>query len=299
MASLPPSSPYSRRQFLRQLLGAGALAATGFDSLLAQNAIAPVVAAKSFRFAFLTDLHLMKDGGLRSAEGITACLAAVEKLGPRPEFILVGGDLVNLARDLTIAEAERRYDLFLKIWKDHTALPARWTFGNHDLAGTGNPDVSPKEKFYGKALFEDRLNLPQLFYSFDVNGWHFIVLDDIAPQPDRSYIGKLFDDELGFLKADLDTHRNMPTIICTHIPIISAAPTGLLLAHASEPQYHIPKNLVCTNADRLIQDLPRHNVRAVLAGHLHHFEKIEMNGVQFINSGAVCGSYLLFSKLIS
>src|SRR5258706_221968 len=102
---LPP--PYSRRQFLRQLLGIGALSLTGLDWLSAQNA--PLPGAKAFRFAFLTDLHLMKDGELRSAEGIAACLAAVEKLDPRPEFILVGGDLVNAARDLTIAEAERRY----------------------------------------------------------------------------------------------------------------------------------------------------------------------------------------------
>jgi Icc protein len=284
------SSFYSRRHFLRQLLGAGVATATGLDSLLGQSTAAPS-AAQAFRFAFLTDLHLMKDGDLRSAEGIAACLAAVEKLDPRPDFILVGGDLVNLARDLTVAEAERRFDFFLKIWNDHTALPAHWTFGNHDLAGTSNTSVSPTEKFYGKALFQDRFKLQRLFYSFDLKNWHFIVLDDIAPQPDRTYIGKLFDDEMLFLKADLEAHRNVPTIICTHIPVMSLLPAGLLLAHGSEPQYHLPKNLVCTNADELFQDLPRHNVRAVLSGHLHRFEKVAMNGVPIINSGAVCGNY--------
>ncbi len=233
----------------------------------------------------------MKDGELRSAEGIAACLAAVEKLDPRPDFILVGGDLVNLARELTVAEAERRLDFFLKIWNGHTSLPTHWAFGNHDLVGTSNTAVSPTEKFYGKALFQDRFQLPHLFYSFDRKGWHFVVLDDIAPQPDRTYVGKLFDDELRFLKADLDAHRDVPTIICTHIPVMSLLPAGLLLAHGSEPQYHLPKNLVCTNADELFQDLPRHNVRAILSGHLHRFEKVAMNGVPIINSGAVCGSY--------
>lgn len=286
-----PGGPpfYSRRHFLRQLLSAGLVTATGLNSLLAQDTSAQTL--PGFRFAFLTDLHLMKDGDLRSAEGIATCLAAVEKLDPRPDFILVGGDLVNLARDLTVAEAERRLDFFIKIWNDHTSLPAHWTFGNHDLVGTSNPLVSPGEKHYGKALFQDRFQLSKLYYSFNHKGWHFIVLDDIAPQPDRTYVGKLFDDELLFLKADLDAHRNTPTIICTHIPVMSLYPTGLLLAHSSEPQYHLPKNLVCTNANDLLQDLPRHNVRAILSGHLHHFERIEMNGVQIINSGAVCGSY--------
>ncbi len=281
---------YSRRRFLQYLLGAGALAVTGLDSVFAQNI--PIVGAESFRFAFLTDLHLLQNDALHSAEGIAACLAVVEKLEPKPEFILVGGDLVNNARALTIDQAERSLDLFLKIWNDHTALPTHWTFGNHDLVGTNNPTVLASDKFYGKGLFKDRLKLPHLFYSFDYKGWHFVVLDDIEAEPDHTYIGKLFDDELAFLRADLDAHRSIPTIICAHIPTMSNLPMGLLLAHAANQQPPAPaKNLVCTNGSALIDDLPQHNVRAVLAGHLHFMEKIQMNGVQFINSGAVCGSY--------
>jgi len=287
----PSLPPYSRRRFLQQLLGVGAVGVAGFDSLIAQNV--PAIGAEPFRFAFVTDLHLMQDGAQRSAEGIAACLAEVEKLDPKPEFILVGGDLVNNARALTIEQAEKSFDLFLKIWNDHTALPAYWTFGNHDLAGTSNPSVLPGSKHYGKALFQERLNLPHLFYSFDHKGWHFVVLDDIEPEPDHTYIGKLFDDELAFLKADLDAHRAMPTIICAHIPTVSNLPVGLLMAQTSNkpPPKDPPKNLVCTNGSVLMDDLPGHNVRAVLAGHLHFMEKIEMNGIQFINSGAVCGTY--------
>ncbi|HEY0258079.1 MAG TPA: metallophosphoesterase [Candidatus Methylacidiphilales bacterium] len=287
--NIPGGPPfYSRRHFLQRLLGASLVAATGLDSLLAQSAASP---PEAFRFAFLTDLHLLKDGDLRSAEGITACLAAVEKLDLRPDFILVGGDLVDRMRDLTVTEAERRLDFFLKIWKDNTSLPAHWTFGNHDLVGTSNPAVSPDEKYYGKALFQDRLQLAKLYYSFDHKGWHFVVLDDIAPQPDRTYIGKLFDDELGFLKADLHVHRTMPTIVCTHIPTMSAMPVSLFLAHSLNLQFQEPKSMVCTNSDQLFQDFTGHNIRAVLSGHLHHFEKIDLNGIRFINSGAVCGSY--------
>jgi Icc protein len=281
---------YSRRRFLRQFLGAGALAFGALDRLFAQNAASS--AAESFRFAFVTDLHLLKDGALRSAEGMAACLTAVEKLDPRPEFILVGGDLVDRARDLTIAEAESRLDLFLKIWNENTSLPAHWTFGNHDLVGTSNPTVAPGSKYYGKGLFQDRFQLPKLFYSFDLKGWHFVVLDDIALQADHSYIGQLFDDELRFLQLDLDAHRSTPTIVCTHIPIRSNLPLGLLLAHAANGTHApVPKNLVCSNGDALIGDIPGHNIRAVLGGHLHFLEQIAENGIQFINGGAVCGNY--------
>jgi len=290
VATLENHPRYSRRCFLRQLLGASALTVAGLDPLFAQ-AVAPSRAA-SFRFVFLTDLHLLQGGGLRSVEGIVACLAAVEKLDPRPEFILVGGDLVHSIPELTLPGATSGLDFFLQLWKDHTDLPTHWTFGNHDLAGTNNLYVSPGDKDYGKGLFQNRLQLPRLFYSFDCKGWHFVVLDDIALQPGHGYFSELFEDELAFLKADLDAHRTTPTIVSSHIPIASNLPLELLFAHGvTDNPKPLPKNLVCTNGDALMEDAPGHNIRAILSGHLHYYETLDRNGVRLINSGAVCGNY--------
>jgi len=293
--ALPPGpevpSGYSRRRFLRQILGASALTLAGLDPLIAQ-AFAPPP-AQAFRFAFLTDLHLLQGGALRSVEGIVACLAAVEKLDPRPEFILVGGDLVNSTRDLTLAGAESALDSFLQLWNGHTDLPTHWVFGNHDLAGTNNPSAATDDKDYGKGLFQNRLQLPRLFYSFDCKGWHFVVLDDIAMQfGGQGYFGEMFDDELAFLKADLDANRTTPTIVSTHIPIASNLPLGLLPAH-DFPDHRRPssKSLICTNGEAFLEKVAGHNIRAVLAGHLHFQEQLERNGVRLINGGAVCGNY--------
>ena len=243
---------YSRRDFLWQLLGAGALTTAGIEPLFAGDGAAP----GAFRFAFLTDLHLLQDGALRCADGIAACLAAVEKLEPPPEFILCGGDLVHSTRDLSIADGEAALDFFLHLWKENTSIPTHWTFGNHDLAGTNNISVSSTDPEYGKGLFRNRLNLPKLFYSFDCLGWHFVVLDDIALVPGgRGYFGHLFDEELAFLKADLDTHRTTPTIVTTHIPIASNLPLELLLAHGLLPTQSPPKNLVCTNGKAVVDEM--------------------------------------------
>jgi DNA repair exonuclease SbcCD nuclease subunit len=293
---LPPKPDrdprYSRRHFLRQLLGVSALTIGGFDSLLAQNAAPTPTKTTPFRFAFLTDLHLLQGGALRSVEGIVACLAAVQKLDPRPDFILCGGDLVHSSRDLTLPGAETALDYFLQLWKNHTDLPTYWTFGNHDLAGTSNAYADATDKNYAKGLFQNRLNLPRLYYTFDCKGWHFVVLDDIALQADHGYFGELFDDELAFLKADLDAHRTTPTIVCSHIPIASNLPLDLLLANslANKPKSNT-KTLVCTNGDAMLADIPGHNIRAVLSGHLHFYEVLDRNGVRIINSGAVCGNY--------
>ncbi len=288
-SALPPNreipSRYSRRHFLHQLLGAGALTVAGINPLFAQDkGPAPT---PGFRFAFITDLHLLQGGALRSVEGIVACLAAVEKLDPKPQFILCGGDLVHSSRDLTLPGAETALDYFLQLWKDHTDLPTYWTFGNHDLAGTSNPYSVKSDPEYAKGLFQNRLQLPKLFYSFDYQGWHFVVLDDIKLQPDNSYIGEFFPDELAFLKADLDAHSKVPTIVCTHIPILSNLPLMLSLSRGTP----IPNNLVCSNGPTLFGDLPGHNIRAILCGHLHFYEELEQNGVKIINSGAVCANY--------
>jgi Icc protein len=278
------TSTFSRRRFIEGLLAT--LAASQLNGLAA-----PPVTAEPFRFAFVTDLHLLPGGALRSVQGIAMCLQAVESLQPRPDFILVGGDLVNDARDMSIADASRGYDLFLKTWHNNTSLPAYWTFGNHDLCATGIADPPKLDPRYGKGLFKQRLDLSSLFYSFDHRGWHFVIMDDIKLMPDKTYEGLLFDDELAFLRADLQANAAKPMLLCTHIPLYSMLPFSIALAKMTGFHVKTPKNLVCTNANALISDFPGHNIRAVLAGHLHHYEKNTIGGVPFYNSGAVCGNY--------
>jgi Icc protein len=275
----------SRRRFLQRLLGL--LAAAPLPGL----ASTPPADAQPFRFAFVTDLHLLRNEALRSAQGIATCLQAVEELNPRPDFIVCGGDLVNDTRSQSIGEASRNLDLFLKIWNDNTGLPVHWTFGNHDLCATGVPFPPVNDPLYAKGLFKQRLGLSSLFYSFNHKGWHFVIMDDIALLPDASYKGLLFDDELAFLRADLQAHATVPTILCTHIPLVSMVPFALDLAAATGFHVKSPHSLVCTNSASLIDDFPGHNVRAVLAGHLHRYETNVIGRVPFYNSGAVCANY--------
>jgi Icc protein len=269
------NSNFSRRRFLQGL--AGLLAASPLDGIAA-----PAANTESFRFVFMTDLHLMRGGAKRSAQGTAACLQAIEKLDPRPDFLLVGGDLVHDAPFATIADANREYDLLLKTWHDNTSLHAHWIFGNHDLTATQLPAPPVADPRYAKGLFQQRLDTPKLFYSFDVKGWHFVIMDDVALLPDRNFEGRIPDDELAFLRADLQLHAAQPTILCTHIPFVSSLPSF----HGKIPPYAL-----CHNATALTGDFPGHNIRAVLAGHLHQYEKNVVGGVPFYNSGAVCANW--------
>src|ERR1700722_5541063 len=283
----------SRRDFItRTAIIAGSLTA----GLRARSALATDSAdGELLRVVFATDSHLMVDNLLRSGDGLMAALSAIESLSPKADFILFGGDLTHESPQLDFPAAERLIDRFLKIWKDHTDLPTFYTFGNHDLVGTKNSAVNREDPRFGKGLYRMRLELERNFYSFRKGGWRFIVLDDVLPEPDGAYIGEFVKEQLAFLGTELRTDSKTPTLLCGHIPSVSVLP-NLSVCGETKTQgatIETPAALLAHNASDLhhLLNETRANVKLVLAGHLHHLEQIQIDGVSYINSGAICGNW--------
>lgn len=293
MKSPAKSIRVSRRSFLvRAALIAGGMA-TGLRGSGAQTVTAS--AAPALRVVFATDAHLMVDDALRSEQGLVACLEAIEELRPKPDFILFGGDLTHESPELDFPSAERLLDRFLTVWRAHTDRPTFFNFGNHDLTGTKNRAVNREDPRFGKGLFRSRLELERLSYAFEKGAWRFIVLDDVVPEPDGSYIGEFGRQELSFLRSELEAHPQAPTVVCTHIPPVSVLPslniTGSVEAVGT--RLETPASLVLANARDLHRALvdTKANVKLVLAGHLHHLEQIGVDGVQYLTGGAICGNW--------
>ena len=63
-------------------------------------------------------------------------------------------------------------------------------------------------------LFQKRLGLPRLYYSFEKAGWRFIILDDVWPNPDGTYYAEYKTDQLDFVQSELkiqsDTRTGVP-----------------------------------------------------------------------------------------
>jgi Icc protein len=238
---------------------------------------------------------LMVNNNLRSEDGLVAALSAIESLNPKPDLILFGGDLTHESPRLDFPAAEQLLDRFLKIWKDHTDLPTFFTFGNHDLVGTQNASVDPEDPRYGKGLYRMRLALEHNFYAFRRRGWRFIVLDDVLPQPDGFYIGEFVEEQLAFLRSELRTDPQAPTLLCGHIPAVSVLP-NLSIGGATKTtgtEIETPASLLVHNALDLRQvlDETKANVKVILAGHLHHLEQIRIDDMSYINAGAICGNW--------
>ena len=247
------------------------------------------------RFVFATDSHLMVNNKLRSEDGLVAALSAIEYVTPKPDFILFGGDLTHESPALDLPAAEQLIDRFLNIWRDKTGIQTYFTFGNHDLVGTQNASVDRTDPRFGKGLFKLRLSLQRDYYAFRKNGWRFIVLDDVVPEPDGSYIGEFAQEQLAFLRDELTADPRVPTILCGHIPSVSVLPNLTVAGETKDrgTNFETPGSLVVHNTAQLHSVLndTKANVKAIFAGHLHHLEQIQVDGISYINSGAVCGNW--------
>ena len=281
----------TRREFLRSSLITVAGLATGVSASTISSE--RTSSSESLRLVFATDIHLMQDDALRSEEGFTAAVEAIEELRPRADLIVCGGDLTDPAPKLDYPAADKLLDRFFGIWTPIRSIETHYVFGNHDLVGTKNPLVSRHDSRFGKGLFEKRLGLPRLYYSFEKRGWRFIILDDVWPNPDGTYYAEYKADQLDFVQSELKAYKEKPTVIASHVPTVSAFATLAGFAKFLEKNFKMPSSLTSRNGKSLVNVIrnSKANVKLVLAGHLHHQERIEIDQVCYLNGGAVCGNW--------
>ena len=281
----------TRREFLRRSLITAAGLATGVSGATISSE--QTSSSASLRLVFATDTHLMRNNALRSEEGLAAAVEGIKGLHPRPDLIVCGGDLTHPWPNLDYPAANKLLDRFLGVWTRHHSIETHYVFGNHDFVGTRNPRVSRNDSRFGKGLFEQRLGLPRLYYSFEKRDWRFIVLDDVWANPDGSYYGQYKADQLDFLQSQLKARKEKPTVIVSHIPAVSVFGTWVGLARFVQTSFKSRPSLISRNGKRLVNLIRDSgaNVKLVLAGHLHHQERLEIEGVSYLNGGAICGNW--------
>ena len=206
----------SRRRFLTAS-ASGILAPT----LSASTTAATAGPTKDFSFVFLTDPHVQPEKG--AVAGVKQCFAKINALQQRPAFAITGGDLIMDGLQVGADRLKLQWQLWDECMKT-LEVPAHHTIGNHDVCGwSSKAQFRPGDQDYGKKIFAERYGQGRTYHSFDHDGWHFIQLDSIGQDASTGdYIGWLDDDQLTWLKADLEkTGPRTPVIIVTHIPFYS------------------------------------------------------------------------------
>ena len=154
--------------------------------------------------AQITDLHVFEPG-TNYLDGIDteACLAAaidrLEAFTPRPDIVLVTGDLT----DFGTAAAYQTVRPHL----DRLTQPVYVIPGNHDSR-------APM-----RAAFADHAYLPRtgtfLHYTADLGPLHLIALDTVRPGESG---GELCGERLDWLRDRLREARGQPVLIAMHHP---------------------------------------------------------------------------------
>ncbi len=238
---------------------------------------------KKLRLVHLTDLHIQPEMG--ATDGVNLAIQRILALSPRPDFIICGGDHVMDALCVDSARAELQFDLFNEAMKP-LDMPVVSVVGNHDVFGWGNKCCLAGDPLYGKAMFEEKVLRTSSYRSFDRGGYHFVLLDSIQAGKKRSWRSVIDDDQLNWLANDLASVGNRPTIVTTHVPILTAY-TQYTSGTMARPNDWI----ITANGREVQQLLSKHNVKAVLQGHTHVLESVHYMHTRYITSGSVCGNW--------
>lgn len=189
-----------------------------------------------FSIALCNDLHLGETvaglvGGLPEIKGIAqvagrppypelmaeALVADAHRRGAR--HLLAAGDISSEGAPVDVASAKRLLDRFGDYRRDY--FVAR---GNHDRAHAGDAYAScGVGEWQGNDCFRDDFfpGGEPTYFSTDLHGLHVIGLDTYDKAGDGGDAGGLSAGQLAWLQADLAAHRDQPTIVFGHHPLVT------------------------------------------------------------------------------
>jgi 3',5'-cyclic AMP phosphodiesterase CpdA len=262
------------------------------SSFLPDFSLAEATSKKPLRFAHLTDIHVKP--GLVPETGMAKAFQHAQKLSPKVEFIINGGDSIMDALEVDKTKTKTQWDLFHSILQKENSLPIYHTIGNHDIWGWFVKENKPdNDKLYGKQWVLDTLELKSRYYSFSKWKWHFIILDSVQLNPAGGYIAYLDPEQLNWLQEEL---KQVPSdkFICivSHIPILSICAGLFFNKTEANGDLKIQRNLMHTDfiaLKKIFLNYP--NIKCCISGHIHLQDEVEYLGIKYYCNGAVSGNW--------
>lgn len=222
--------------------------------------------SSNLRFVQISDAHYSdfeKDTSFKllssSAQILDDAICQVNNT-PNVDFVMFTGDMVNQPQENEL----------LGFIKHANMLQSPWymVFGNHDISHGGR---------LSKKMYLDILNghsnngqYTCPYYSFcPKKGYKVIGLDTIIDYKMTSQ-GEVSEEQLKWLKQELDTARGDVIIIFTHVPIIEPYPSE---NHRLRNSYDV--KLLLKKYDNPI---------IVCSGHYHATKIFQENNILYINT---------------
>lgn len=193
-------------------------------------------------------------GDVRGGHRVHARLVE-EILDEGPDFVVVTGDLVLRGSD------EADWQTFFSVTAELLArVPYYPAAGNHDLGRSGDEQRRMNEIF---ELWPGPADRPEWghWYSFDVGGVHFVMLDSNAYE---------HDEQLEWLERDLAAAKDARAIFA----VVHDGPysRGIHRGNRYAAEHYAPV-------------LAEHDVTMLFAGHDHIYQRGEVDGLRYMVSG--------------
>lgn len=242
------------------------------------------VSPDAFSFVFMTDAHLEYKGEALKYFG--QAIDTVNKM--KPDFVIVGGDLVRDANNVRETYTDSLYNLYLSEIKKFD-MPVHNTIGNHEITGLGlNSDIQPDNPVYGKGMFEKKIG--NRFHSFEHKGWKFFILDDLKVlETERRVVGHFDEEQMEWIKNELTKIDTlMPIAVSFHIPIITSIRKFEIGSMAGTEDYSS-----VNNSKEFFDLFKHHKLKLVLQGHEHFLEVLYAKEIYFITGTSVSGSWII------
>ncbi len=276
----------NRKQWLKSMGLSGIALTTGSFTILKAETRKPQ-SNRVLRIAHMTDPHVRPEN---SSENWTKiCIDHIQSLEDKPDVIFNGGDTINDALSKDEQTVVNQWEVWNRIAKSIT-LPVVHCIGNHDVWGKSEYKDDPR---YAKNWAVKELGIPNRYYDFEMNGWHFLVLDSTHLKDDGSwYTAKIDEEQFNWLQNTLNSiPSERPVFIFSHIPIMCAA-AFFDGDNEKSGNWQIPGAWVHIDARKIVELFYEHpNVKVAISGHIHLLDKVVYNDVTYYCNGAVSGGW--------
>ena len=237
-----------------------------YESLDPQLPVREEDMADPLYFVQISDTHLghSRDWavlGNNPYRNLLRVLEAINGLPTQPRFIIHTGDVAN--HDTEVAY-ELAAEAFAKI-----NIPMYFVTGNHDTRAYMRKHLKtgPKED----VLSRSDLNC----YRFSIASERFLVLDSQQPYDEVGHFGKVTEDQLDIVRAEVSRQNGSLTVFIHHSPL------------DMDSRWYSKYVGMLNGAELHDALLPaRDRLRGVFFGHVHRGTHIQKDGIAYISVGS-------------
>jgi hypothetical protein len=222
----------------------GAFSSDSRNGVLSFTVSTNVIPKYPKSFVWIMDPHIGATGALQKLQTI---ITNINSLNPKPEFVAVGGDLVNDSKD-------QYYTDFINAMSSLT-IPYYVLPGNHEEYSSG---LAVYDRYFPSRHFSIEIG------DFQIVGYHSrcSTVSDLS--------GRIETNELAWLDGEIQNHSDRHIVCITHYPIIDHRFGHVILQNQG--------------GSDLVNLLEANGIQLHLSGHSHvDCDRIEANGILYVN----------------